>query len=146
MTLSERLDLVLRERGISDTEWSERARLSDRYITVQRQRFKQDPSYRLPERGAAKLAAAVKVSVEWLRFGRGTMDGTIEVGETSPRDELIDYLGLAVGKLRAAGDLDGARKTTAFLASLLESPTTQPELATSPTAPTPVPVPKRATG
>lgn len=135
MTLSERLDLVLRERGLSDTEWSEKARLSDRYITVQRQRFKQDPNYRLPERGAAKLAAAVKVSVEWLRFGRGTMDGTIEVGETSPRDELIDYLGLAVGKLRAAGDLDGARKTTAFLASLLEA--TQPELAVSPSATTP---------
>lgn len=122
MGLIDRIDTVARLRALSDRGWSLRANLSERYITVQRARASEDPAYVLPERGAAKLAAAANVSPAWLRFGEGAMELTAPsspVANAGPRNSLIETLARSIADMTAAGDLDGARSSTELLSKLL---------------------------
>ena len=145
MVLNERLDAVEAARGLSDRAWSLKAKLSDRYVHTQRMRFKADPSYVMPEKGAAKLAAAAHVSAEWLRFGRGEMEpSTTQAPATNPRQPLVEQLARSVSELTASGDLEGARIALQSLNRLLG---VEPEPAASPsTATVAIPAPKRAAG
>lgn len=86
---------------------------------MQRNRSANNPSYVLPEKAAALLAAAVTppVSVEWLRYGRGPMD--VPTTPTAPRQSLIGHLGRSIAELTAVGDWEATRIATHALARLL---------------------------
>ena len=135
MTLIERLDRVCAERGLSDRGWSFKAELSGQYVHTLRVRAGLDPSYRIPEKGAEKLARAANVSADWLRFGRGTMDGTSTTSNTpstpsttsNVRQQFIDMLGRFVGELYAAGEKDAAGGAATLLAQLTNGPARAPE-------------------
>lgn len=73
-SLADRIDAVCAARGWSAREWSLTAGLSEGYLATYRSRSKAGRQSRLPEDGAEALARVARISVEWLRFGRGTMD------------------------------------------------------------------------
>jgi hypothetical protein len=125
--LGNRFDEVCRVRGITARAWSLQAGFSERYLAVQRNRSADDPSYVLPEKPAARLAAAVNISVDWLRFGRGSME--IPTPLPNPRLTLIHDTLRALGEMVTAGDLEGARIALQSLNRLLG---VEPEVATSP--------------
>ena len=81
--LDERLDAARAERGWTDEQWSEKARLSAGYLRQQRYEARKNPRYRIPEKGAEPLAQVAGVSLAWLREGRGGMLDGVEanVGE-----------------------------------------------------------------
>lgn len=83
--LLDRLDAAARARGLNDRQWSIAAGLSESYVKQQRHQARKDPKYRLPEDGAEALARAAKVSVPWLRFGRGKMD------DAPPEGAAVEY-------------------------------------------------------
>ncbi len=101
MGLLERLDEVQTLRGLSDRGWSQKAKLSERYVHVARDRAEKDPSYVLPEKGAQKLADAAQVSAEWLRFGRGARDVVATPLQLSAEAELAFYDALSRGGIPA---------------------------------------------
>lgn len=140
-SLGDRIEQVCRAHNLNDRSWSLKAGLSEGYLATQRTRAADDPSFVLPEKSARKLAAVAKISVDWLRFGGGSMDA--QESASSPRQTLIDNLARSVSELTAAGDLDGARIAAASLAKLLG---VEPEVATSPSATTATTTPKRAVG
>ena len=115
--LGNRFDEVCRVRGISARAWSLEAGLSERYLAVQRNRSADEPSYTLPEDAAAKLAEVARVSVEWLRFGKGTMEPSPPVSDA--RKALLEDLSRHVGALLAADDMVAARKVSELLAELI---------------------------
>lgn len=115
--LGNRFDEVCRVRGISARAWSLEAGLSERYLAVQRNRSADEPSYTLPEDAAAKLAEVARVSVDWLRFGRGTMEPSPPVSDA--RKALLEDLSRHVGALIAADDLVVARKVSELLSELI---------------------------
>lgn len=95
MSLVERFDAVERARRLSDRSWSLRAKLSERYVHVARDRAKKDPAYVLPEKGARALADAADVSVEWLRDGRGAMERAPAAAVGAPEKALPEAVELA---------------------------------------------------
>ncbi len=115
--LGNRFDEVCRVRGISARAWSLEAGLSERYLAVQRNRSADEPSYTLPEDAAAKLAEVARVSVDWLRFGRGTMEPAPPVSDA--RKALLEDLSRHVGHLIGAGDMVVARRVSELLAELI---------------------------
>lgn len=119
-------------RRITARAWSLQAGLSERYLAVQRNRSADDPSYVLPEKPAARLAEVVNISVDWLRFGRGSMETPASL--PNPRLTLIHDTLRALGEMVTAGDLEGARIALQSLNRLLG---VEPELAVSPSATTP---------
>lgn len=137
MGLTERIDAVCKARGWSDRAWSLKAGLSSQYIHTARVRAERDPSYRLPEKGAAALAAVAQVPTEWLRFGRGTMDTTTPTPSAEPRPDaramFVQQLARSIADLAAAGDDDAARKASQLLTELLtdETPAQAPPRARS---------------
>jgi hypothetical protein len=143
--LGDRFDEVMLARNIKGLPWSRLAGYSKDYVAVLRSRAAADPTYVLPEKAAKRLADAVKVSVEWLRFGRGTMESLAAL--PSPRMTHIHNTLQAIGEMVETGDIEGARISTVSLAKLLgvELPTAPPKetLASRPLPATPT---RRATG
>lgn len=126
--LDQRLDEVEALRNLNDRSWSLKAGLSEGYLATQRLRASQEPAFLLPEKNGTKLARVAAVNPEWLRKGVGTREGNdpVEDAPTSPRGDLVAFLGQSVGKLHAAGDVAGARAAVAALAQLLGMPVAVP--------------------
>lgn len=125
-TLIERLDTVCQVRGLNDHAWSTGAGLSPKYLYVARNRALKNARYRLPEDGAEQLAAFARVRVEWLRYGRGAMEG--DTGATTPtptsaRATFVQQLARGIADLAAAGDDDAARRASRLLTELLTGET-----------------------
>lgn len=120
--LDERLDEVEALRNLNDRSWSLKAGLSEGYLATQRVRAAEDPGFVLPEKNGAKLAAVAQVNLAWLRFGTGSREGAFPVEDTAattPRMDVVAFLGQSIGKLYAAGDLLGARAALSALAQIL---------------------------
>lgn len=132
MGLTGRIDAICKARGWSDRAWSLKAGLSSQYIHTARVRAERDPSYCLPEKGAAALARVAQVSPEWLRFGRGTMDSHTPAPSNDARPDaravFVQQLARSIADLAAAGDDEAARKASQLLTELLtgESPSLAP--------------------
>lgn len=110
-------------RGLSPRAWSLRAGFSAHYMAVLCIRAAKDPEFLLPEDAAIKFASVARVSVAWLRFGRGAMDPPPVV--PALRRQVMEQLARASADLLAAGDLVAARRVLACtqeLAALDEDP------------------------
>ncbi len=90
-TLRERVKSVCDEHGLTPRSWSLKAKLSDTYLATYLSREKSG-KMRLPENGAEALAAVVGVRAEWLRFGRGPRESTVEQTRRLPSDVELAYL------------------------------------------------------
>lgn len=120
--IEERLDEVEALRNLNDRSWSLKAGLSEGYLATQRVRAEKEPGFVLPEKNGAKLAQVAQVNVAWLRFGTGPREGAPPVDDTAattPRLDVVAFLGQSIGKLYAAGDLLGARAALTALAQIL---------------------------
>lgn len=127
-TLGDRLDEVMRVRGIKALPWSRKAGYSKDYVAVLRSRAAADPNYVMPEKAARQLAAAVNINMEWLRHGTGTMDET--AAPDSPRMRFMEALGRFAPELAAAGDLEAARVASVALNKLLGAPVVEEQTTT----------------
>lgn len=78
----QRIEQVCAQKGLTKKGWSRAAGFSENYIAMQGQRAKREPSFVLPEDGAAALARVAGVSPEWLRFGTEPHDH-----ESAPRPQ-----------------------------------------------------------
>lgn len=119
--LGDRIDKVCEARGLSDHRWSLAAGYSKTYMAQIRKRAADSADYELPEKTAAALAAAANVNAEWLRWGRGVMEGAAPP-PTASRQALIDTLARSASEFSTAGDLEGARIAAEALQRLLGQP------------------------
>lgn len=120
--IEERLDEVEALRNLNDRSWSLKAGLSEGYLATQRVRASKEPGFVLPEKNSVRLAQVAHVNVAWLRFGTGPREGTPPVDDTAtttPRMDVVAFLGQSIGKLYTAGDLLGARAALSALAQIL---------------------------
>ena len=101
MNLAERMEWVLRERGLSHRKWAEAAGLSERYVSVTLHRARKDPDFRPDYLTMRKLADAAEVSIQWLAEGAGEPPrGSAKAPAAAPppketrvvRDDLPDAL------------------------------------------------------
>lgn len=121
--LDERVKEVCELRGYrSSAEWCRAAGLSAGYLATYMSR-----RVRLPETGAEQLAAAARVSVAWLRDGKGPREGTepLPAVQSSPpvgRASLVQQITKNIADLTAVGDFDGARILAQSLTQLLSPP------------------------
>lgn len=123
-----RVEQACAARGIGERAWSRNAGLSEGYLATQRSRAAADEAYVLPERAAMRLAAAVNVNIEWLRFGRGPMapddvadDETVVVPRVDPRQEAVRDLMDIGTRLHTAGDQKGLQIILATISELIGS-------------------------
>lgn len=69
--LDARLDEARSLRDLTDAAWERAAGKATGYLKQQRFRSRKDHAFRLPEDGAEALARVARVSVAWLRDGKG---------------------------------------------------------------------------
>lgn len=86
VTLLERIESVLKDKGWSASEWARRAKLSERsHVNTIIQRLRANPAAKTDGQTLAKLAEAADVSLDWLVLGRGTKDGAFVRIDPDPR-------------------------------------------------------------
>lgn len=125
--LGDRIDKVCEARGLSDHRWSLAAGYSKTYMAQIRKRAADSADYELPEKTAAALAAAANVNAEWLRWGRGAMEGAASApAPTASRQALIDNLARSASELSTVGDVEGARIAAESLVRLLGGASSRP--------------------
>lgn len=85
VSLRERLESVLEDKGWSAREWARLAGLKEpSHVNTMLRRLRQNPDATFEEETLAKLAAAADVSLDWLQLGRGTKDGSFTKIEPDP--------------------------------------------------------------